>query len=266
MFKKSLYLAGASLLVLGLLFGRDAISYVHTSAGLVKDSVKDSVPVEFEIERARKMTVSLKPEIERNMRTIAREEVEIERLERQVTRANDRLGKDNNDLAKLMVDAKSGKTQFTYGTRRYSINQVKLDMQNRLARATTNKQTLDTLERVLGARQRGLDAARVKLEQMLAAKRQLGLEIANLEARRKCNLVAQAAEMTHFDASKLSRLQELIADIRTRIDVDERMVGVDSEFQYEIPVDVDVDEDVVAQVAVFLGIGEPEVETVADVQ
>lgn len=266
MFKKSLYMVGASLLVLGFLFGCDAISYVQTSAGIVKNSVKDSVPIEFEIERARKMIMSLKPEIEKNMRTIAREEVEVERLQRQVARASDRLTKDNNDLAKLMVDAKSGKIDFQYGTRRYTIDQVKLDMSHRLVRANTNKQTLDSLDKVLSARERGLEAARVKLEQMLAGKRQLAVEIENLEARRKLNVVAQSAEMTQFDESKLSRLQDLITGIKTRLDVDERLLNVDTELQYEIPVDIEVDEDVVAQVAVFLGIGNPEVVSMADVQ
>lgn len=264
MFKKSLCIGICSLFVMGLLFGRDAASYVKTSAGLVKDSVKDAVPLEFEIERARKMIVSLKPEIERNMRTIAREEVEVERLERQVERTAQRLQKGEANLAKLMVDAESGRTHFTYGTRTYTIDHVKLDMTNRLAQATTTKHTLESLDKILGARKRGLDAARVKLEQMLAAKQQLGVEIENLEARRRLNAVAQAAEMTVFDESKLARLQELITDIETRINVDERLINVDNEFQYEIPVDVEADADVVAQVAIFLGIAEPDTRTVAD--
>ncbi len=266
MFKKSLYVGLSSLFVLGLVFGFDAASYISTGAGLVKDTVKDSVPLEFEIERARKMIVALKPEIEKNMRTIAREEVEVDRLHREATRTAKRLEKGQSDLAKLMVDTKSGKTQLTYGTRSYSIDQVKLDMTHRLAQAKTTKDTLDSLDKVLSARQRGLDAARVKLEQMLAAKQQLTIEIENLEARRRLNVVAQAAEMTAFDESKLARLQDLITDIETRINVDERLIHSDINYEYEIPVDVEVDEDVVAQVAIFLGIAQPEASSVADAE
>ena len=61
-------------------FGRDAASYVGTSAGWVKSSVKDSVPIEFEIDRARRMVKDLVPDIQRNMHVIAKEEVEVERF------------------------------------------------------------------------------------------------------------------------------------------------------------------------------------------
>ncbi len=266
MFKKSLCIGLTSLFAMGLVFGRDAASYVKTGAGYVKNSVKDSVPLEFEIERARKMIVDLKPEIERNMRTIAREEVEVERLERQVTRTASKLQKGQADLAKMMVDVKTGDTRFTYGSRTYSVDHVKLDMSNRLAQAKTTKETLNSLDKVLVARRRGLDAARVKLEQMLAAKQQLAIEVENLEARRKLNAVAKAAEMTVFDESKLARLQELITDLDTRMNVDERLMNIDNEFEYQIPVDVEADENVVAQVANFLGVAEPDAATVADAE
>ena len=267
MFKKSLCIGLTSLFALGLVFGRDAASYVTTGAGYVKDSVRDSVPLEFEIERARKMIVDLKPEIEKNMRTIAREEVEVERLERQVARTASKLEKGEYDLARMMNDVKSGETRLTYGGRKYTISQVKLDMTNRLAQASTTKQTLESLDKVLVARKRGLDAARVKLEQILAAKQQLAIEVENLEARRKLNAVAKAAEMTVFDESKLARLQELITDLDTRMNVDERMMNIDTELEYQIPVDIEDDsEDVVAQVAIFLGMGEPDAVTVADAE
>ena len=45
MLKKSLYVAGAAVLLLGLLFGRDAIGIVTTSVGQLRQQVKDSVPV-----------------------------------------------------------------------------------------------------------------------------------------------------------------------------------------------------------------------------
>ena len=45
MLKKSLYVAGAVALLLGLLFGRDAVSYVSTSVGQLHEQVKDSVPI-----------------------------------------------------------------------------------------------------------------------------------------------------------------------------------------------------------------------------
>ena len=53
MIKKVIIVAGVVLLVVILLFGTRAVSYVRTSAGYVKESVRDAVPIEFEIKRAR---------------------------------------------------------------------------------------------------------------------------------------------------------------------------------------------------------------------
>src|SRR5687767_7939143 len=96
MFKKTLMAGAGATLLAGMLFGRDAVSYVTTSAGWIQDSIKDSVPLEFEIERARNMVQDLVPEIEKNLTVIAKEEVEIERVQRQIeqldgTQANERL-------------------------------------------------------------------------------------------------------------------------------------------------------------------------------
>ena len=77
MLKKLLFVGVGLALLLALFMGRDCCSYLSTSMGWMKDSVKESVPVQFEIERARKMIRDLDPEIERNMRKIALEEVEI---------------------------------------------------------------------------------------------------------------------------------------------------------------------------------------------
>ena len=43
------------LLVGGLLFGSDVFSYIHSSARTIRTSVKDSIPTEFELQRARDM-------------------------------------------------------------------------------------------------------------------------------------------------------------------------------------------------------------------
>ena len=65
--------------------GRDAFSYVKTSLGWVKSSVKDSVPVQFELERAHKMIQDLDPEISQHKRQIAREELDLQKLSAQVS-------------------------------------------------------------------------------------------------------------------------------------------------------------------------------------
>ena len=91
MVKKSLVVGGVIVLLLGLFFGRDAISYTKTSLGWVRQSVKDAVPVKFELNRARDMIKGLRPEIEHNMHVIATEEVEIDGLRTQLASGEKQL-------------------------------------------------------------------------------------------------------------------------------------------------------------------------------
>jgi chromosome segregation ATPase len=249
---------------MGLLFGRDAASYVCTSAGRVKETVKDAVPVTFEIDRARKMIGSLEPEIRRNMHIIAKQEVEVDRLRKQVESLAAHVDKSRGELERMKDDLAAGSDYVYYAGRRYTSNQVRTDLANRFKRAKTNDATLTNLERVLSARESSLAAGRQKLEEMLAAKRQLIVDVENLEARQKMLEVAQTASDFNFDDSRLSRTKELITDIQTRIDVAERLVNVESTFHDQIPLDVEVDEDLVAQVAAYLGDQLPEIEVVAD--
>ena len=183
MLKKSLFVGGGLMLLAALFFGRDAVSYVGTTVSKAKQSFKDSVPIDFEIERARTMIKDLRPEIHRNMHLIAKEEAEVERLERQVSAAETQLTKSRGELLRLKGDLESSTTEFVYAGHSYTRNQVESDLENRFARFKTQDATVGNLHKVLAARERGLTAAREKLEGMLAAKRQLEVDVENLEAR-----------------------------------------------------------------------------------
>ena len=87
MIKKAILGVGVLLIAGLVLFGTGAFSYVRTSAGLVKESVHNSVPIEFQIQRARDMIDDLVPEIRKNMHVIAKEEVEVTHLEQQIADA-----------------------------------------------------------------------------------------------------------------------------------------------------------------------------------
>ena len=75
MFKKLFFVA----LGLGLagifLFGSGFGSYVETAAGMVKEKVRGSIPLEFEIRRAEELIEGIVPEIRACKRVVAEEEV-----------------------------------------------------------------------------------------------------------------------------------------------------------------------------------------------
>lgn len=251
--------AAAVAVVGGFFFGRDAFSYVATAAGWMKDSVRNSVPVEFEIERARKMVKDLVPDIRRNMHVIAQEEVEVERADAQIGDMEKKLGRERDEMLRLKTDLTSAQVSFEYGKRKYTADEVKTDLAHRFERYKTHEATLASLRDIRTARTRSLDAARQKLEGMLAAKRQLEVDVENLEARLKMVEVAQTTSNYHIDDSQLGRARELIADVRTRLNVAERMVNVEDKLQDEIPLDEPTPANIVEQVSEYFSSGDNKV-------
>lgn len=263
MLKKVLIGTGVVLLVSGFFFGRDLVSYVKTSAGYVQDSVVDAVPMEFQIERARGMIDGLLPEIRKNMHAIAKEEVEVERLEKQIAQARESLEVQKAHILTLKEDLSSGKEQFVYAGRNYSAEQVKADLAARFDRYRTAEDTLEDLQRIHQARQKSLEAARKKMDGMLASKRQLEVEVENLQARLDMIQAAQTTSDYRFDESRLGRVKDLVTDLKTRLDVAERLVNSKGMYQGEIPLDEPSRGDIVDQVSEYFGDGNAPVSSVA---
>lgn len=265
MLKKTAIVGAACALLLGLFFGRDAFSYVTTSVSKVHQSVKDSVPVEFEVDRAKQAIKDLEPEIRHNMHLIAKEEVEVAKLERQLTKSEDQLTKDRKDIFRLKEALDTGSANLVVGKRVYSEVQVKTDLKNRFEHFKTSEAKTDKYEKILRARQNSLRAAREKLEAMLSQKRQLEVDVANLEARMKMIEVAQTTSDFNFDDSQLSRTKELIDNISTRLDVAEKLVNSDVQLYDRIPLDDvdDSDDDISDQITTYFN---PAAETVAELE
>lgn len=249
MIKRTMFVGSAALLAGVLFFGRDVFSYMGTSVGWVKESVKNSVPVEFEIERARKMVKDLVPDIRKNMHLVAKEEVEVERLTKQIAENERRLDTERVELMRLKNDVASGQESIQYAGMKYTAGQVKVELVNRFDRFKLQDATLTSLRDMHQVRQRSLEAAKQKLEGMLVAKRQLGVEVENLEARLKMLEARQTTSNYKFDDSRLSRAKELIGDLRSRLSVEERVADVEGTYRVEIPVaDAVAAEDIVDQV------------------
>ena len=266
MIKKTLITTAAILLAGVVLFGRNTIGYIRTSLGYVHDSVENSVPVGFEIDHARQMIHDLVPEVRKNMHVIAKEEVEVQRLEEQIAGAESKLAKDKEQILRLKADLATSKDSYQYGSRSYTAAEVKSDMANRFERYKTNEATLVSLKQVHDARVKSLAAARQKLEGMLAQKRQLVVEVENLEARNQMVAAAQTTSTYQFDDSQLGRAKELVQNIKTRLQVSEKLVNAENEFQGEIPLDKACPQNIVDQVGDYFGQKTPDAKSVASAE
>lgn len=238
----------------GVLGATNLGSYLTTGCRQVSDSVEDSVPMTFQIDRARNMVRDLEPEIRHSMHVIAKEEVEVAELDKRLETAAAKADKDKSEIMRLQSDLSSGKNVFRYAGHSYSEGEVKEDLARRFNRYKTVDGTIESLQQMRDARQRNLDAAREKLTAMIGAQRQLQVDVENLEAKLKLVEVAEASSDFQFDDSKLARAKQLMVDIRTKLDVAAKLANADTNFQKEIPLDETEAEDVTTQVAEYFGL------------
>ncbi|MDP6447455.1 MAG: hypothetical protein QF805_26905 [Pirellulaceae bacterium] len=262
MVKKVLVVAGGVALLLGLLFGRNVCSYVSTAADRMHQTVRDNVPIDFEIDRAKKMIQSLDKDIMQNRIVIAREEVKVAKLEKQITGAKDQLAKRRTDILRLTDDLESGTESFVYSGEVFTAKQVKSDLANRFEQFQVQEKTLTDLNRILSARKSGLQAAQDKFAKMKATKAQLKVEVEHLEARLKILALTQAESDVSLDDGRLSQTKELVSDIKTRLEVAESLVGTEGSYVGEIKLDDQTDEnqDIVEQVTDYFGEGRAKVQ------
>jgi chromosome segregation ATPase len=182
------------------------------------------------------------------MHLIAKEEVEVEHLAQRIADAEEQLCDNRQNIMRLKADLATGEVVFQYAGRTYSVDRVKTDLANRFERYKTNEATLESLRQIHQARQASLDAAREKLEGMLAKKRQYQVEVENLEARLQMVAAAKASCDYQFDDSRLGRTKELIAELRKRLDIEATLANAEGYFHDEIPLDETAPDNIVDQI------------------
>ena len=255
MIRKALFTVVALGLATVFLFGRDAASYVATTYHRLTGAVKESVPIEFQIDRAQAMVRDLEPEIRRSMHVIAKEEVALEQLNKQIASSDEKAGRDKREILQLQTDLSQNKDVYRYASRTYTAGEVKQDLARRFNRFKVTDDTLSNLKNMRDARERNLDAAQQKLAAMINARRKLEVDVENLKAKHKLVQVAQATSDYQFDESQLSRAKELITDIRTQLDVAAKLANADVNVEVEIPLDDTTTADITDQVAEYFGLG-----------
>jgi hypothetical protein len=241
------------MLVGGLLFGGDLFSYVRSSASSLRASVKESVPVRFELQRARDLLDEIVPQIRENVTVIAREEVEIEDLKGDIARCVRTLAEDEVRIHKLSSLLGTGETYFTISDRRYSRQAVKGELERRFERHKDAQGVLRGKRRILAAREKSLEAAIQVLDKARSQKDILASKIETLAAQHRLVKAASVGSRIQVDDSKLAQTERLISQIKKRLDVAERVLAHEGRFVEQIQVDVVDEKDLLTQVGEYFG-------------
>ncbi|MEQ9461596.1 MAG: hypothetical protein RIG82_11665 [Phycisphaeraceae bacterium] len=240
----------------GLIFGSELGSYAHSSWHSVKTSVRDSVPLEIELQRARDLLGQIIPEMRANIRLIAEEEVELENLNREIARAAGRLDDQRQAVGNLRSMLSVEQVSFRSGVREVSRDEVKHDLSRRFSLLQEAEASVSAKERLLAGRQTALDAAIAALERTRTQKAELEAQIEALEAQHRLVQAASVGSGTSIDQSKLAKTNELITQIKKRLDVAERTLAREGQFitDLEIEPEATVDETaLLSEVDAYLG-------------
>jgi septal ring factor EnvC (AmiA/AmiB activator) len=238
MFKKMFKWTLISAVILGagglFVFGDHAGSYFHTVSSAVRDSVKDNIPVEFEIKRAEKLIRAIDPQIYNCKKEVARAEVDLSNLIDEVGRIDETVTKQEKRLRQgrtLLQEGDAELTTYTLRGQSYPRARVELDLQRLLASCKNNKSILMTKRKLIERQTRAVEASSHKLHTVRNRKAELENTIAALKVQ-KHHLDAMVATSKRFDLddSALSRATKVLADVKKRLDVTQKMIESDLYF------------------------------------
>jgi hypothetical protein len=245
---RSVLVVAGILIVGGLLFGKDALSYVTSSAKSVRTAVKDSVPIEFELKRAKDLLDEIIPEMHANIRLIAQEEVEVAALKTDIAKSQVALDEEKTKISKLRNSLDIQQASYSFGDKEYSRNYVKEDLTNRFERFKESEVVMAGKQRLLTTREKSLESAMSMLDKTRSRKSLLENKIESLTSQYRLVKAASIGTNIQVDNSKLAQTEKLIAQIQKRLDVAERVLAHESQFIQEIPVDAVPEEDLLTQV------------------
>ncbi|MHC4646224.1 MAG: signal peptide-containing protein [Planctomycetota bacterium] len=246
--KRCLIVGTVAFLVGGLVFGNDVVSYVRSTARSIQEAVKDSVPIEFELRRAKDLLEDIIPEMHANIRLIAQEEVEVAALKSDIERSDKGLVDERARICKLRQKLDAQTASYSIGDGSYTRTQVMENLTGRFERFREAELVHASKEHLLETREKSLYAAMQLLEKTRAQKRLLEDKIGALESQYRVVKAASVGSRIKVDNSSLAQTEKLIAQIKKRLDVAERVLAHESRFVQSIPVDAIPEEDLLAQI------------------
>ncbi|MBL8722483.1 MAG: hypothetical protein JNK49_00470 [Planctomycetes bacterium] len=246
MFGKTLKMVILSGAVLGgagfLCFGTAFPSYARTMFSSVRETVVGQIPVELELKRAEGLIRQIDPQIDSCKRDLANAEVELERLQASVVQLERVVDGEEKKLkvgARLLTSDGPAEAQLAVdlGTRR----RVQVDLQRTKDSFVNNQAILKAKRALIDRQAKAVDAAKQRLVAVRNEREALEDQVRALKTQQQ-QVEALAANSQRFDldSTALSQAKEVIATVKKRLDVAQRML--ENDMVAEDPVAVAVDE------------------------
>ena len=235
--KKAIIGSGVAMALGALIFGKDVVSYAHTAWTSAREAVRQEVPLEFHVQRARTLVDQLVPAIHKTLKVIAEQQVDIEHLNREIARRTEDMGRQKEQILTLKQDLEKGDGTYRYASHTYTSTEVKHDLHIRFERFKTAEALLDRDRRILSAREQALAAHEKTLDAMLSEKKDLEAQVEQLDARLQTIRAEQTVSAPELDESALANVKRLIIEVNKQLDVQEKLLDSEGKFVGLIPVE-----------------------------
>lgn len=213
--------------------------YARTWVASQLNCAEDNIPVDLKIKHAREEVDKLGEEVRRSMRVIAEQQVDVGELQRKVALREKRLAGEQMAILKLRTDLNTENATYVYAGHAYTEGEVRSDLKIRFQRFKVDQESLKRDQQILAARRKTLIANEKRLQNMISAKKQLEVQIEQLEARNKAVQAAKVTSELEFDDSQLAHARTLLRKIDKEIEVDETLMRQEGRLSAgSIPVNV----------------------------
>jgi chromosome segregation ATPase len=229
MVRKGLLGAALSAGALFLVFGTSAPNYVKTAFHRFRQSAKDAVPPQFEIDRARDEIEGLRPQIEKNIELLARAEVDAEHLEKEVHGIQSNLDVEKKIILGLRDRVKTGEFRLA-GHVTDAVDEAKCELAHRYDHYKNVAQLLSEKQAELKAKKKTIQAAHDQLENLRTQKSILLGKLSSIEAQLRVIEATQAKNEFSFDDSALAHAKQTVSDLEKRLKVLARRVEMEGRY------------------------------------
>jgi hypothetical protein len=240
--------AGVALLGV-LLFGTDCFSYATSSYKALRGKVKSSVPLDFELQRARDLLADLMPELQANVVLVAQEEVAVEELEKELREGRRRLAVARVTLKGLREELSEPVSFVTESARR---REAVVDLARRFSNLKLAEKLLDGKEKVLAARKQTLETTVRSLKDAQIRKVELEADIERLENEVRLLRMQRQTPALNVDQSSLVKAERLVSELRKRLALAQKVLVCETLIEMP-PEPQETEEELFSRIDSYLG-------------
>lgn len=210
-------------------FGTTATSYLDTAVFRIRNTAKNAVPVEFEIDRAKREVEKLTPAIHRHIEILARAEEDVKRLNVEIQEATVNLDHQKNEMIALRKQLDRGNLiPASFGVKS---KDVETALRNRLDSYERTERVLIEKKSTLASRQKVVEAARDHLTAIATQKKSLEARIEEIQARLAAIEATNAKQRYHFDGSALANAKKTVEDLDQRLNIIVRVSEMENQLE-----------------------------------